>query len=242
MSRRAARPAATTVLLLLLLAPALTITSTEALPMAPAATHLAVAQFPGLAEGNRLFRTGRLEAAMVAYAPGWQAAREPALAYNLGTTAHHLGRLPEAVLWYRRAAVDLPDDPWLRDNMALARRTLGPPTAPAPGPLAIAAAHRDLLRWAGVALAWAALPLALVRRRAARWGLAAAALFAWIVFAAGSLLAIAGPRPAVLLADCGQELVAGSEVWVTPAGGGFRVLGTPVDFRCPAAAVGLVEP
>jgi tetratricopeptide (TPR) repeat protein len=205
------------------------------------AAHLAVGA-PGLVEGNRHFRAGRLDAAIAAYAAGWRVSREPALAYNLGTAAHQLGRLPEAVLWYRRAAVALPADPWLRDNLALARQALGPPAVPAPGPRALLAAQRDRLRWAGVALVWAALPLALLRGRAARRGFALAALLGAAAFATGTWLAYAGPQPAVLLDDCAPELPAGAEVWVEPAGDGFRVLGAPGDRRCPAGTVGRVTP
>ncbi len=197
---------------------------------------------PGLAEGNRHFRAGRLDAAIAAYAAGWRVSRQPVLAYNLGAAAHQLGRLPEAVLWYRRAAEALPADPWLRDNLALARRALGPPVVPAPGPWALLAPQRDRLRWGGVVLAWAALPLAVLRARWARWGLATVALLAAVAFAAGTWLARAGPQPAVLLADCGPELAAGSEVWVRPAGRAFAVLGAPADLRCPPAAVGRVTP
>jgi hypothetical protein len=178
---------------------------------------------------------------MAAYAAGWRASRAPVLAYNLGATAHQLGRLPEALLWYRRAAEALPGDLWLRDNLALARRALGPPPAPPPGPWALLAAQRDRLRWAGVGLAWTALPLALLRRRAARGAAAAAGALAVAAFVLGSWLAAAGPQAAVLVDDCG-ELAPGAEIWVRPADGGFRVLGAPAVLRCAASAVGRVGP
>ena len=58
-----------------------------------------------LREGNRLFRDGQIEAAVTVYLEGYvPPAPHPTLLYNLGTALHHLDRLPEAVLWYRRAA------------------------------------------------------------------------------------------------------------------------------------------
>ena len=61
-------------------------------------------------------------------------------------------------------------------------------------------------------------------------------------FAAGILLGRYGAREAVLLAACPGGLAAGSEILVRPAeNGGWLVAGSP-GVRCPAAAVGLVEP
>ncbi|HEX5758046.1 MAG TPA: hypothetical protein VF121_02530 [Thermoanaerobaculia bacterium] len=196
---------------------------------------------PGLVEGNRMFRDGEVEGAARAYFAGWRGTRDPVLAYNLGTAAHRLGRLPEAVLWYRRAEDGLGGDPWLRDNLALARQALGPPGVPAAGPLALLAERRDLLRWSGAALAWVALPLGWWRRRAARWALGGVAVLACAAFAGGTLLALRGPSPAVLLEECGESLAAGSEVWVLPERGGWRVLGAPGGLLCPGAAVAPVE-
>jgi tetratricopeptide (TPR) repeat protein len=198
-----------------------------------------------LTEGNRLFQAGELERAYEAYAAGIDPARpDPLLAYNLGTTAHHLDRLPEAVLWYRRAAAGSPPDAWLADNLALARRDLG--TRPTRPPLAAALrAHHRGFALAGVVLAWAALPLMLARRTPGRgpgwrWAGAVLALLACAAFGAGRLAAVRGPRPAVLLARCGA-LAAGSEVWVDAApAGGWRV--SSGRAVCPAAGVGLVEP
>jgi hypothetical protein len=200
-----------------------------------------------LRAGNRLFEAGDLEAALEAYAAGWGAAStpsDPLLAYNLGATAHHLGRIPEAVLWYRRAEAAALDDPWLRENLAIARRSLGMPPEGPRSPWGLWARGGRWLALAGVILAWAALALLLARRRAAP-----VALLAGVTFAAGLLLALRGPRAAVLLEDCSareelpQDLPAGSEVWVTPDGnGGWRVLGGPRGLRCPGPAVGLVVP
>jgi tetratricopeptide (TPR) repeat protein len=223
-----------------------------------------------LAEGNRLFRQGDLDAAYRVYASGLDPADpDPLLAYNLATTAHHLDRLPEAVLWYRRAAAVLPPDAWLAENLALARRALGTDAPAAARPLlAVLGEHRHRLSVAGVVLAWAVLPLLIAgsrqgsRRRFRAWMAAAAAVavLAATCFAAGQLPGRLGPRAAVLLAPC-NGLPAGSEVWVRAVGGsgdgdggGWRVTGAPAQIdqidqidqsgrsgpACPSEAVGLV--
>lgn len=200
-----------------------------------------------LREGNRRFHAGDLEGAMAAYAAGYDGS-DPLLAYNLGTAAHHLERLPEALLWYRRALAARADHPWLRENLDLVRKQL----RAAGGQPETAAAwsfwmeRRQELLWSGILLAWAALPAVLLPRsaRTRRAAVAAVAVAASLPFAAGLLLSRNGPRPAVLLEDCGgpeRRLPAGSEVHVVPGGGqGWRVPGS--GLACPAEAVGLVEP
>jgi tetratricopeptide (TPR) repeat protein len=206
-----------------------------------------------LAAGNRLARNGDLEEALRAYAAGYSG-RHPldaALAYNLGTTAHHLGRLPLALLWYRRAAAAGDDDPWLQDNLALARRSLRaaePSPAQPPPPPAWTRARR-ILPLAAVLLSWAALPaLALPadpERRRARL-LAGLAVLVAISLGAGGLAAALAPRAAVLLAACpgtAGEIPPGAEVWVTPASSGaWHLSQAPNAPACPRAAVGLIEP
>lgn len=193
-----------------------------------------------LREGNRLFRDGELDAAIAAYRRG-PAETTPLLAYNLGTAYHRQGRLPEAVLWYRRAAATGSHDPWLRENLESARDELGAVRL-GPGTAAAPLLRRPWLATAGAAvLAWGALAAALFlparRRRAGALALLAAALALW---AAGFGAQRLGPREAVLLEPCG-ELPAGSEVWVEAADGkGFHVRGE--DRTCPAPAVGLVAP
>ncbi|MFP5287386.1 MAG: hypothetical protein ACLGI9_16740 [Thermoanaerobaculia bacterium] len=200
-----------------------------------------------LEEGNRLFREGDLEEAMAAYAAGHGRGNpelDPLLAYNLGATAHHLGRLPEALLWYRRAEAGGSEDPWLRDNLELVRRSLGVP------PEGVASAWGfwvEKSRWialAGVILAWGTLGLLLLRRRSRARRMAPAALLSCAVFTAGLLLELRGPRPAVLLEGCPRGeagLVPGTEVWVLADGEDWRVLGDGRRLRCPASAVGIVE-
>jgi tetratricopeptide (TPR) repeat protein len=208
-----------------------------------------------LARGNRLVRRGELDAALGAYAAGWGdgdgGASAATLAYNLGTTHHRLGQLPEALLWYRRAlaAAPSPKDDWLCENLELARAELSAARFDPPGLSGRLAAHPALLTTTAVVLAWLALTLYLARRRLAlslppvvgEWLWAAAAAAALAAWAAAFALAAWGPRPAVLLTPCGPELAAGSEVWVTPSGDdGWSVAGGATGRICPPGAVGRV--
>lgn len=210
-------------------------------------TGLATPDGPGLAlaEGNRRFEKDEIEAALEAYARGWRGDGSPTdgllagvLAYNAGTCALRLGRLPEALLWYRRAETAIPGDPWLRDNLAHTRRALG---ADLGDPAAErSSAWRRPLAFAGVGLAWAAFLLVVLARRPSRVLLALLALLACASFALGMLPVRLGPRAAVLLLPCGG-LPAGSETRVRPLdGGGWRIVGQRDRLRCPAEAVGLV--
>lgn len=201
-----------------------------------------------LREGNRRFHAGDLEGAMAAYASGYDGS-DPLLAYNLGAAAHHLERLPEALLWYRRAEAAGPvDDPWLRENLELVRGQLRGAGAREETGTAWSfwMSHHRRLVWIGLLLAWAALPAVLLPRtpRVRRAAVVTVALAAGIPFATGLWLGRSGPRAAVLLKDCtgpSGALPAGSEVRVFPADGrGWRVPGT--GFVCPNGAVGLVEP
>jgi len=197
-----------------------------------------------LAEGNRLFREGDLEEALAAYAAGYgrgDGDLDPLLSYNLGVTAHHLGHLPEALLWYRRAEAAGSEDPWLRDNLELVRRALGTPPEDVPSAWGFWVERSRWLVLAGVILAWGTLGLLVVRPRPRL--VAAAGLLSCAAFTAGLLLDLRGPRAAVLLAGCPEGsdgLPAGTEVWVVADGGGWRVLGGDRDLRCPASTVGLV--
>jgi hypothetical protein len=221
---------------------------------APLLALAATAETPSeqaLEDGNRLFRQGQVEEALTAYKGGYRGA-EPLLAYNLGTAAHQLGRLPEALLWYRRALVDTgaaDPDPWLLDNLSAVRGQLGAPPVPLPTRWAVLADHRRL--WSGLllALSWAAVTLALAaHRRRGHRGLARAADAVTVAAAVVTLAVLAvrwaTPWPAVLLAPCGPEgeLPAGSEVWVRPGTTIHRVMraGAP-PLPCNAEAVGLVS-
>lgn len=242
-----------------LLLPLLTLAATAALGFAsPDTTSSLHSPETALAEGNRLFHEGNFEGAMEAYAAGWDGT-DPILAYNLGTTAHHLERLPEALLWYRRAeaARGGGEDPWLRDNLELVRAQLDASRTEVVshqtgGPWGLSIGfwmeHRQWLARIGAVLAWGVLPALFLTRspRARRAAVAVVALLAGLPFLGAFLLGALGPRAAVLLRDCpgpGGGLAAGSEVrvfpetdgrWRVPEGGGDSLI-------CPAEAVGLVD-
>jgi tetratricopeptide (TPR) repeat protein len=222
----------------------------------PAEIGFAAHPEAALAEGDRLVRDERLEEAFAVYAAAYQGHVDPAnetdaiLAYNLGAVAHRLGHLPQAVLWYRRAAAKMPDDPPLRENLELARRdleSLGVPPAAPPGAWAFWLDHRRGLILAGIALAWAALPLLALRPGLRLQVLMPVAALSCLSFTAGMVVPRLAPRPAVLLQPCpatedtkaaapaasnapgepagsahaanaaGTVLPAGTEIWVTSA-------------------------
>lgn len=218
-----------------------------------------------LAAGNRLVRDGRLEEALNVYISGYEGtgSPDPVLAYNLGTVAHHLDRLPEALLWYRRAEIGVRGaDPALRadlsDNLELAHRSLeslGVQPGEPPAAWRLWIENRQHLPLLGIVLSWCALPLLALRPGIRGKVLVPLAVLSGLAAAAGTeprLLLNAGPRPAVLLQPCPTTdtgLPAGSEVWVTPDGpGSWRVVRHDIrrdagrELRCPGEAVGLVLP
>jgi hypothetical protein len=237
--------------------------------VALAALTVAVAGQPlepqeALRRGNRAYREGRLEEALGTYAAGYRPGR-PLLAYNAGTTAHHLERLPEALLWYRRAARDAgrdaaDQDEWLRANRELVREQLAAPRHAAPSPWPWLRPAAPWLWVVAAALAWLALGWQWVRRRAVPDRLRRRPLvllvLAALLLAAGWLLPRVAPRPLVLLAPCDPpvpapgddggrvpSLPAGTETWGRPAGDdpGVYELTTPDGpMRCPAEGVGEV--
>lgn len=219
--------------------------------LAPVAPLAASDSTSALRRGNRLFREGDLAAALEAYAQGLapepaESGLAPLLAYNLGATAHRLGRLPEALLWYRRAERGLADDPWLLDNLTLAREALGAIRHPPPGFAGWLADQEGRAAAAGIAVAWGALALALLGHgRVAPRAILVTAAAAGVLYGASALPGVVGPFPAVLLEECSApagELPAGSEVWVVPAPGArWRLAGGAEPASCHAGAVALID-
>jgi tetratricopeptide (TPR) repeat protein len=208
-------------------------------------THAQADPLAALAAGNQAVLAGDLEAAALAYQSGYDPdALHPTLAYNLGTTLHQLERLPEAILWYRRAsAAGKSSDPWLEDNLLLARRTLGSQHAGQPGFWVELRRNAGLLTGLALLFSWLGaitLLLAPRRRALAAAGLIVAAALqscAWLTFDLAA-------KEAVLLRDCTTSagiLPAGSELWVLEDGPGFRIAGSR-DASCPAEALELIHP
>ena len=195
-----------------------------------------------LAEGNDLVAAGELEQAVAVYGSGYDpASPHPTLVYNLGTVLHRLDRLPEAVLWYRRSPQS--EDPWLQENLWLARRSLGSQQIPG-GTFGALASQSDRLALAGIVIAWLFLFLVTFVDRLPRKLPAVVGLLALALYGIAFGLHRWGPRPAVLITDCassGVELPAGTEAWVQPAGDDWQIAGAS-HAVCPGASVGLVSP
>lgn len=196
-----------------------------------------------LTDGNRLFRNGQLEEAVEAYRAGYAAADpHPTLAYNLGTTYHQLNRLPEAILWYRRAGEG---DPWRQENLWLARRTLGSQVMEPSGALGRLFPLAEGLRFVAIALSWLILIALIASSKMPRWLIVAVGVLAFALFAIALVAERWSPRPAVLLEDCFSEdgeLPAGTEVWVRPRpDGDWTVSGTD-GVVCSAGSAELIFP
>ena len=214
------------------------------LPVPPAEAVPEVDPRTALQQGNRLFQDGRFEAAAEAYAAGYSpTAPHATLAYNLGTALHHAGRLPEAILWYRRAA--LAEDPWLDQNLQLARHSLGNRVIPAGGLPGWLGRRAAALRLTAIALAWVTLLAVAAAPRLPTWAFACSAATALAIYGATAGIERRGPGAAVILQDCSTpagDLPAGTEVWVhRRADGSWRISGT-ADAVCPPASAALVFP
>lgn len=201
-----------------------------------------------LEQGNRLFRSGRIQEALTTYLAGWDPeAPDPVLAYNLGTTAHHLGRLADAVLWYRRALdadTGGADDLWLEENLRRARHRLGAPRLPPPDLSTRLAQHRAPAWILGALAGWVALGLLLVGRRAPRKAADILLLLTALLMATALLLPRLAAWPAVVLEPCGDgALPAGAEVWARSREDGRVSVGTADGtVLCPADTVEPVKP
>lgn len=196
-----------------------------------------------LAEGNRHFRDGRLEEALASYRLGWVPENpHPTLVYNLATTLHHLDRLPEAILWYRRAETS--GDPWLEENLWLARRSLGSQVFPPSGLVGGLAQITGPLFWLAVIFAWAGCAF-LAMQRFGNWPVLVCAILSALLYSGAQAVERWGPGPAVLLVDCTSpagDLPAGTEAWVRPSiDGGWQVSGT-LGVVCPPDSLELISP
>lgn len=196
-----------------------------------------------LSEGNRLFRDGRIEEAVSAYRQGYDAeAPHPTLVYNLGTALHHLDRLPEAILWYRRAG-DSPD-PWLEENLWLARRTLGSQSLPSGSVADLIATKGHGLRLLAALLAWVGLGLMVFARDLRRPAAGLTLLAALVLYSTALVADRLAPNAAVLVEDCSTaagELPAGTEVWVERrADGDWRINAHSEHAVCPADSVAVI--
>jgi len=206
--------------------------STESTPSAETAENRTPKEV--LEEGNRLFRLGRLEEALAVYRAGWDPKHPHAvLAYNLGTAAHHLGRLPEAVLWYRRAAAVSEGDLWLTENLERARESLAAPRPGPPGLLARLVGHTAGLWILAAVAGWIGLLLQMTGlahpEGASRWRPADGLVVITLVLAAAALvIPRLAPEPAVVLEACGDgALPAGAEVWGRDKGNGVFEVRAP---------------
>lgn len=203
-------------------------------------------QVSALREGNRLFREGRLEEAYAAYQGGHDDSEPHAvLSYNLGTAAHHLDRLPEAILWYRRAAEENPGDPWLQENLEMARAALGLRPYPEPGLLGAVSRHSVLLYYLAAVIAWIGTALWIARPRSSLTAplvLMAVGLTIYGLVLAADRLA---PVPVVLTVDCSAptgDLPAGSETWVVRRSETeVEVAAGSLTLPCPADTVAAIR-
>jgi hypothetical protein len=206
--------------------------------------HTQVDQVSALREGNRLFREGRVEEAHAAYLRGYDATLpHSVLFYNLGTTAQHLDRLPESILWYRRAESISPRDPWLQENLGAARDTLGlRPYAP-PGFAGSISRSARTLFYLAAAMVWGGVLLWFIRSRHPLLIPMVLVVSGMVVYAGTMIATRWAPAPAVLISDCASgngDLPAGSEIWIVRAStdtidvaAGQLVLQCPLETAAP---------
>ncbi len=211
-------------------------------PLLAASVEAQSDQVRALREGNRLYRENRVEEAYDAYSAGYDpAAPHPVLSYNLGAAAHRLDRLPEAILWYRRAAVVNPGDPWLSDNLESARATLGLQPYAAPGIASAVSRHARILYYLAALVAWMGAGLWLARSRGPLRPVAVLLAVAVAVWGVAFLASRSTPAAAVITADCSGrdgDLPAGSEVWISRrTGDSVEIAAGGLLITCRADAV-----
>lgn len=134
-------------------------------------------------------------------------------------------------------------DPWLQENLWLARRSLGSQVLPPGGLMGWLGDHTNSLRSVAIAIGWITL-LLVVAGRLHGWLLIAAGILAVSTYGGAASIDRWGPRPAVILQDCRTSagaLPAGTELWVRPTVAGWQVSGSS-NLTCPPEVVGLVFP
>jgi hypothetical protein len=205
------------------------------------------AQVEALREGNRLFREGRVEEAYSAYLAGHDDADPHAvLSYNLGTAAHHLDRLPEAILWYRRAAELNPGDPWLQENLEMARNTLGLQPYAEPGLVGAASRHTAMVYYLAAIIAWVGTALWFARPRGRLLGPALVVTVGVVIYGGALLASHLAPVAGVVTTTCSAptgDLPSGSEVWIV--GGSIETVDVAAGgsvLRCPTDSVTPIRP
>lgn len=195
-------------------------------------------------EGNQLFRNGQIAEAVETYMGGYSPeSPHPTLLYNLGTALHHLDRLPEAILWYRRAAGS--DDPWLQENLWLARRSLGSQTLAPAGALGWLSQNPRLPTLAAVVVSWVTLLFIILGPRGGIWPVVAGGLLTLGLLGAGAAVRHWGLQPAVMLQDCSTalgDLPAGTEAWVRRGTDGTWLVSGAGTAGCPDDSLALVAP
>ncbi len=195
-----------------------------------------------LQEGNRLFEAGDLAGAVSTYRLGYDP-RQPnlTLTYNLATALHHSERLPEAILWYRRA---MSDDPWVEENLWLARKSLGSQRLPLTGFRGWLVTHGPRAADALVAWVWLACLGAVVLPGNRLRPAVAAAGMGTLLYLALAVAATRTPKAVVFLEDCetgSVELPAGTEAWAVRTQQGWEIASAE-NAVCPESSLGLVNP
>ena len=195
-----------------------------------------------LQEGNRLFEAGDLAGAVSTYRLGYDPQKPNlTLTYNLATALHHSERLPEAILWYRRA---MSDDPWVEENLWLARKSLGSQTLPLTGFHSWLVSYGPKLADGLVIWIWLALLSAVLLPGARFKPAVAAAAVGTLLYLALVGAATRVPEAVVLLEDCetgSAELPAGTEAWALKTREGWQIASVE-NAVCPESSLGLVHP
>ena len=206
-------------------------------PNLPSVTPTSDAETSGV--GLELFEQGLYEEAAAVYAANLDPERPNAtVIYNLATALHHQGELPQAILWYLRGDGE---DPWLQENLFLARRSLGSQRLQLDGLYGVLHRHGKWLGFALIAWIWlSGLPALLLPKAGARIAIVAA-LAGTLTYLSLAGLQLNSPQQVVLLQDCeigAAKLPAGTEAWARPVTEGWKIHGDS-EAICPT---GTLEP